>query len=250
MTDKENQMINDLDFPCKEKVTINGKEYFIEVLYDENPDNPRDWDNLGTIAYSHSRYVLGDEIINDRYISAEDAFYLDLAIYQDELPEEKLHASILNYYEHDVEGKIYSDEVTREKMIEFVHNKYIILPVYLYDHSGITINTTGFLCRWDSGQVGFIYVGKEKVKKEFGWKKLSPKRERIIKSILRGEIETFDQYIRGEVYICNIQDIENEDNSDTCGGLYSVLAVKEFILDVVQGKRIYFKPNEEIKKDE
>ena len=27
----------------------------------------------------------------------------------------------------------------------------VILPLYLYDHSGITMNTTGFSCPWDSG---------------------------------------------------------------------------------------------------
>ena len=38
----------------------------------------------------------------------------------------------------------------------------IALPVFMYDHSGITINTTGFSCRWDSGQVGIIYMTKAK----------------------------------------------------------------------------------------
>ena len=34
----------------------------------------------------------------------------------------------------------------------------VILPLYLYDHSGITMNTCGFSCPWDSGQVGWIYA--------------------------------------------------------------------------------------------
>ena len=49
----------------------------------------------------------------------------------------------------------------------------VILPLYLYDHSGITINTTGFSCRWDSGQVGFIYVTHEEIRKEFGVKRVT-----------------------------------------------------------------------------
>ena len=36
----------------------------------------------------------------------------------------------------------------------------VILPLYLYDHSGITMNTCGFSCPWDSGQVGWIYADK------------------------------------------------------------------------------------------
>jgi hypothetical protein len=46
----------------------------------------------------------------------------------------------------------------------------IVLPVYMYDHSGITINTTGFSCGWDSGQVGIIYISRKDAIKEWGKK--------------------------------------------------------------------------------
>ena len=55
----------------------------------------------------------------------------------------------------------------------------VSLPLYLYDHSGITMNTTGFTCPWDSGQVGIIFVSRETILKEYGWKKLT--KERITK---------------------------------------------------------------------
>ena len=42
----------------------------------------------------------------------------------------------------------------------------VILPLYLYDHSGITMNTCGFSCPWDSGQVGWIYADKAMIDKE------------------------------------------------------------------------------------
>lgn len=236
MTDKEKQVIKDLDFPCKEKITVNGIPYHISVLYDDSPENPRDLDNLGTITYSHSRYVLGDHSINDQYISAEDAFYLDLAIYQDVFPPEKLHASIVNIYEQDVEGSLYTEEETRKKMIEFVKENYIILPVYLYDHSGLIMNTKGFVCPWDSGQVGFIYVDKNKIKKEFEWKNLSPKRKSIVEDMLRGEVEAFNHYINGEIYTCSIED-DNGNNIETCcGGFYTFKEVHEFIFEILGDK--------------
>lgn len=47
----------------------------------------------------------------------------------------------------------------------------IILPLYLYDHSGITISTSPFGCQWDSGQVGFIYCSKKRFLKETGYTK-------------------------------------------------------------------------------
>src|SRR3954463_6000135 len=58
----------------------------------------------------------------------------------------------------------------------------ISLPLYLYDHSGLTMNTEVFSCPWDSGQVGFIFVEKDKVRAEYGKKIISKKlREKVIR---------------------------------------------------------------------
>ena len=48
-------------------------------------------------------------------------------------------------------------------------DKYVILPLYLYDHSGITMSTSVFSCPWDSGQVGWIYAEKKKLIEETGY---------------------------------------------------------------------------------
>ena len=41
----------------------------------------------------------------------------------------------------------------------------VILPLYLYDHSGITMNTCGFSCPWDSGQVlSLIHISGKSLK--------------------------------------------------------------------------------------
>jgi len=45
-------------------------------------------------------------------------------------------------------------------------------PIYLYDHSGLTISTQPFNDRWDSGLLGYIYVTKERVRKEYGVKRI------------------------------------------------------------------------------
>ena len=114
----------------------------------------------------------------------------------------------------------------------------VILPLYLYDHSGITMNTTGFSCRWDSGQVGFIYVTHETIRKEFGVKRVTQELREKVKGYLEGEVEVYDQYITGDVYYfsiyqketCNLG-CEHEEIEDTIGGFFGYDIKENGILD-------------------
>jgi hypothetical protein len=103
--------------------------YTLKIEQDELRDSPRTWDNLGNMVCFHKRYNLGDS------------------------------------HDYDIDSHESWDEL--EKALNREHDIAVILPLYLYDHSGITMNTVGFSCGWDSGQVGFIYVTKEKLRKEF-----------------------------------------------------------------------------------
>lgn len=89
------------------------------------------------------------------------------------------------------------------------HANIVFLPLYLYDHSGITMNTGGFSDRWDSGQVGYIYTDKKTVIETNGW--IRNDKGRYVKVAdrnwkkaaylwMEGEVEMYDQYLRGEVY--------------------------------------------------
>ena len=76
----------------------------------------------------------------------------------------------------------FGDEVaSNEELREIgLDDELLKLPIYLYDHSGITINTSGFSCPWDSGMVGMIYMTKQTAIENWGKKKLAYeiKRER------------------------------------------------------------------------
>lgn len=98
--------------------------------------------------------------------------------------------------------------------------KYISLPLYLYDHSGITMRTTPFSCHWDSGKVGVIYVSKEQIRKEYNWKLITKKRLEKIEGYLKGEVETYNQYLTGEVYRYTITNDGTGEEIDSCGGFY------------------------------
>jgi len=75
------------------------------------------------------------------------------------------------------------------------------LPLYLYEHGNITISTSPFSCQWDSGQVGFIYITKEKAEKEG----LNDPYD-----ILKHEVSIYDAYISGQTYGARILDSEGE----------------------------------------
>jgi hypothetical protein len=157
------------------------KDHTINIHLDDDPPNPRtDCDNLGTMVCFHGRYNLGDE-------------------------------------NHGYRSDDYNSWEEVEKAIRKDHHGAIVLPIYLYDHSGLTINTTGFSCRWDSGQIGFIYVEREKAKKEMAIPRMTKKQEAKVKKYLRSEIEVYDKYLRGEYYGYTI-DSPDEENVDSCWG--------------------------------
>lgn len=83
-----------------------------------------------------------------------------------------------------------------------------VLPIYMYDHSGVTISTSPFNCSFDSGQVGFIYMTKEDAIKNQVPDPIAA---------MQSEVKTYDQYIRGEVYGYKIFDDE-ETEVDSCWG--------------------------------
>jgi hypothetical protein len=86
----------------------------------------------------------------------------------------------------------------------------IILNIYLYDHGGITMSTKPFSCPWDSGQVGFIFATKEDLIRSYG--RADEETIKRAKSVLEGEVEIYDQYLRGDVYGYRISEVSTCDN--------------------------------------
>lgn len=93
------------------------------------------------------------------------------------------------------------------------------LPLYLYDHSGISMQTTGFSCPWDSGQVGIIYATRERILKEYGVKRITKKIKENVYGILRGEVQTYTDFLEGRVVGVITKNQEGEE-IDSCFGFY------------------------------
>lgn len=96
-------------------------------------------------------------------------------------------------------------------------NKCRLYPLYLFDHSGITISLTPFSCPWDSGQVGWVMLEPEDVKKEFFVKRLTKNCWKQAEKRIEYEVSTFDDYLRGNVYGYKIFEPDGEEY-DSCWG--------------------------------
>jgi hypothetical protein len=106
-----------------------------------------------------------------------------------------------------------------ERLQNVVNQHYITLPLYLYDHSGITMRTSSFSCPWDSGQVGIIYISKKDAVKEWGRKYFTKQVRERAEKYLEGEVETYDQYLTGDVY-GYIVEHEESGEEESCWGFF------------------------------
>jgi len=93
----------------------------------------------------------------------------------------------------------YSGWAAMREALEKSENLAAILPVYLYDHSGLRMSTEPFGCEWDSGQLGWICIRRDKMA-DFGIKRLTKAAKAKLEDALRSEIEEMDLYLTEGYY--------------------------------------------------
>jgi len=174
------------DLPLYPKLN-NMKKFELEIFNDESPESPREWDNITTMICFHKRYNVGDK--TDYKSSDFDSW--------DELKEQ----------------------------IESDNKVLMIKPLYMYDHSGITISTSSFNDRWDSGQIGWVFITEKQYNYICG-KDVEYTDEKL-ECIINSEVHNYDQYLTGEVYGYTIYEIEtcslgheHRNVVESCGGYY------------------------------
>jgi len=167
----------------KEKIKYKG--YTITTYYDDcNGFDPREDDNLGTMACFHNRYEFGD--------------FVDFS------------ADNFNGWD-----EMKANIIKEEKAV-------VVLPLYLYDHSQQVISTESFRGRavhaeWDSGQIGFVFANKHDIRANWMVKNVTKKLLKETERILKGEVEHYSQYIQGNVYGFIVEDSEGN-HIDNSGG--------------------------------
>jgi hypothetical protein len=195
----------------------------INIYHDDDPINPREWDNMGTMVCFHDRYNLGDEQETD-----PQGWIKNLAMELDErLPDifdrldNETYIGLRDKIGH--EKAFNKVEAIEQKLIQSTIEKHaVILPLYLYDHSGIKMSTSEFSCPWDSGQVGFIYCTLDDARRE-GYTGNDKTVRDEVTSRLIGEVEEYDYYLTGEVYGYMVE--PNDANKaiecdDSCWGFF------------------------------
>lgn len=224
------------DPDCIEIIAESTRHHLRAALnYDPDPTNPRtDDDHPGTrMICFHRRYSLGDK---HPYASVESFFISlmrecsDASIRQ--LARE-LHSE-LNEYLRDSDRFTYEaiDDMAPDELRDLLETVIdsstrrtheliarewpgIILPLYLYDHSGLTMSTGAFSCRWDSGQVGWIICSFVDALCEIGYPDDSTLTKRIT-ALLEAEVQQYDAYLQGQCYGYVIEDTDTGETLDSC----------------------------------
>lgn len=212
--------------------------YALMVQPDDLLISPREVnDNFGTMVCFHPRYALGD---HHNYMDKDDflrEMYLDTVGHGE---------AGLKRYEHMVNivssrfrhGPKTEERAVDDAMLKVISEKYIVMPLYLMDHSGLAMQTTSFNDPWDSGQVGWVYVSKEDVLKAFGAEKMTGALRKKAEDVLRGEVAEYDAYLRGECY--GFELYKNGELSDSCWGFIGSLedackAIADYLPDECRG---------------
>ena len=205
-------LIKDLSYFDTFPVNIGG--YEIEIYRSYYSEDPREWGSPFTMVCSGSG--MGDEQWQPNYASEYSMFE----------------------YFHGMSGlmedKGYYQDFTAEdlrRLSEWADQNVLWLPLYVYKHGVITMRTTPFANRWDSGCVGFIYITREDARKDWKWDRISSKREKQLYEWMRGDVEIYDKFLTGDVYGYNI--MFNGEHVDSCGGYFGDHNYDSYMLDEI-----------------
>lgn len=199
-------------------ITIDTMEYVDGM-------SPRDWDNLGVMHCAHRNYNLGDEETDPTSMTIPCPFECE----GDYLPVPTTAERSEGDYRYRDPGFMEcpacdgSGEQVNPVQWAVEQGATVVLGLYLYDHSGITMSASTlyrngqrveggnpFTCRWDSGMVGIMFDTPET-------RKMIGTPPELIEECLHGEVQTYDDYLTGDVYYYSI---DGPHCDDACHGYY------------------------------
>lgn len=207
----------------------------VELHYDEDGGeyaNPREGDQLGTMVCWHPDYVLGDEqIVGDADRGNRGAFRRDK------------HGAAVTVFQSEGGRDDFSSMELVERYLRVARRAIVTLPLYLYDHSGITMtagsnlvgrgetpsggrDSWGNARGWDTTMCGFIYTNAERCAELCGtgedgglyapddWAGTPLE---WVASQLDVEVRLYAAYLEGQVYGYTVED-DRGDEVGSCWG--------------------------------
>lgn len=127
--------------------------------------------------------------------------------------DENADKSILDFYFKNRTEEIYQDK------------NIIIVPIYAYIHSGISLSTKRFNDKWDSGIFAVAYLKKSENPERFD----AISKELSIGVDLSVEVSQLQDYLNGEVYSVERLDDESQESLDYCDDIYGVADLSEYV---------------------
>jgi hypothetical protein len=155
------------------------KGHVIRIYSDDYPPNPREGDDMTTFVMFHGKYDLGDT------------------------------------KDHTWKHEDYSGWAAMQVALE--KNYRLVVPVYMYDHSGVSLSTSPFSCPWDSGQVGFVVASADAIRGVYGVKRLTRNVMEKARRYVEGAVESYSKYVNGEYVSATIQ-APGEEEGEHLGG--------------------------------
>lgn len=173
--------------------------FTIKIYIDEDPQNPREWDNLGElIKFRGTSYTFWDKS-QDYEIFLQDMGEMGY-------PDDEY---VLNEDGEDTENP------SLEGLIRMAKRKSenIWIPVDIYDYNyGARMSEST-----DSEPDGAIIADFQTIRKEYNCQTITPEIEEKVRARLKGETGSMNNYLSGECYGYVIEDASGE-SLDSCWG--------------------------------
>ena len=166
-----------------------------------------------------------------------------IAIYPDMTPEDPRNWDNLGFllldhprYNLPWENHHVPKGLERDEIVDYVRKNCdapVVLPVRFYE-AGYTVRLE--VANGHANQVGVIYATRADIKREYGCQRISPQIKRIVTKVLIGELESYRQYIAGEIYGYLISRYDKI--VDSCWGYYGykecVQAAQEALENIIK----------------
>ena len=165
----------------------------IHIRKDADPESPRDWSNAWKWYSNHKKICFDRNWNTKKYLSIDDIF----------------------------DGETEAGETICDAIMRQNPDVLSMRPIYLYEHSGYAVSLSSLADKWDSGIGAYAVLTKKDALQFWGTGHSDEELVKLADNELKHEVETFSQYLDGEVYGYVVEDASGNE-TDSCWGYYGI----------------------------